>query len=218
MQPMALFDLDHTLLDDDSENIWTELLRQKGWITPADQQQFDTFYQEYLQGVLNMHRYYGFIFALLNRIPLETLRAMQSECVERIMAHNVRGVMLDKVRWHEAQGHVVAIVSATFDFITRPVATALGFEHALCTLAKMDGPRFAGQIDGIPCLGAGKITVVEAWMQGKPYTWQGSWFYSDSRNDIPLLERVDHAVAVTPDDTLRQHALDRGWVVLDCGD
>lgn len=218
MTRLAIFDLDNTLLGGDSDHAWGEYLIHAG-LVDAEQhrQRNDAFYQQYKQGILDMNEYFEFAIAPVVGFARNRLDALHAE----FMRLFVEPMMLPKaqalVDKHKADGDMCIIVTATNRFVTAPIAERLGVHDLLATDLEVLEGVFTGKIDGIPCFQGGKITKLEAWLQAQDNTalsLDNSVFYSDSFNDIPLLEVAGEAVAVDPDDTLRAHASTRGWPII----
>lgn len=218
MTRLAIFDLDNTLLGGDSDHAWGEYLIHAG-LVDAEQhrQRNDAFYQQYKQGILDMNEYFEFAIAPVVGFTKNRLDALHTE----FMRLFVEPMMLPKaqalVDKHKAEGDMCIIVTATNRFVTAPIAERLGVHDLLATDLEVLEGVFTGKIDGIPCFQGGKITKLEAWLQAQDNTalsLDNSVFYSDSFNDIPLLEVAGEAVAVDPDDTLRAHASTRGWPII----
>lgn len=212
---LAIFDLDNTLLAGDSDHAWGEFLAERGYVDGAwYKAQNDRFYSDYCRGELDIIAYSEFVFAVLARETPERLAAWQRE----FMQEKVAAMMLPKgrelVERHRAQGHRPLIITATNRFITAPIAAAFGVDDLIATEPEMRAGRYTGKVAGIPCYQHGKIERLRQWLAQTGESLAGAWFYSDSRNDIPLLEVVDHPVAVDPDEALRAHAASRGWAVL----
>lgn len=216
---LALFDLDGTLLPRDSDHAFGEFLIQLGWADAvAFKRRNDAFYDDYLQGRLDMDAYVDFATsAWRGRTPAEIEGASR-----RFVAEVVRPLLLppalELVRRHRDAGDLMALVTATNDFVTRPIAAELGIDTLIATDLARDGEgRVLGTIAGVPAFREGKITRVEAWLAGRGQSlaaFAQSTFYSDSTNDLPLLERVSHPVATNPGPALERIALERGWPVL----
>lgn len=216
---LALFDLDHTLLPLDSDHSWGEFTIRLGWCDRAEfGRRNDEFFAHYQAGTLDIAAYVRFATqAVVQRGPAQAAAAH-----ERFMAEVIRPAMrpaaLELVRSHQAAGDMVVITSATNEFVTRPIATAFGVEHLLATgLARGADGWFTGDIDGLPNMREGKVHRLQAWLADRGLDWDSvqATFYSDSMNDLPLLERVQHPVATNPDARLRALAQQRGWRVLD---
>lgn len=212
---LAIFDLDNTLLAGDSDHAWGEFLVGRG-LVEADwyRAQNDRFYADYCRGELDVIAYSEFVFAVLAREELSTLAAWHRD----FMAEKVSAMILPKGREllvkHREAGHRLLIITATNRFITAPIAAELGVSDLLATEPEMRDGRYTGKVAGIPCFQHGKIERLQQWLQENDESAEGCWFYSDSRNDIPLLEFATHPVAVDPDEPLRVHAAANSWPVL----
>ena len=215
--PVAIFDLDYTLLEGDSEVIWSQFLFEKGLAGKEWLERNQEYYRDYEDGELNFIESEEFLLQPLTRHPLETLLQFRSEFLERIRPI-IRPGMLERVHWHRIQGHIVLLITATNAFISEPIAALLQFENFICTRVKRLGEAYTNQIEGIPAHGAGKVRLLEQWLSSHGLTLEGSWGYSDSHNDLPLLQRVANPVAVTPDDRLRAYALEQGWKIIQASD
>ncbi|MEY1662875.1 HAD family hydrolase [Isoalcanivorax beigongshangi] len=216
---LAIFDLDNTLIGGDSDHLWGDYLVARGIIDAGDYKaRNDQFYQDYLNGSLDQMAYLRFAMAVLTQHPLEQLHQWRAE----FMRDELSKILLPKasalLQWHREQGHFLLIITATNDFVTAPIAELLGVDHMLATESELRDGRYTGEIVGVPCFQDGKIHNLNAWLATTDHTLDGAWFYSDSRNDLPLLEVVDHPVAVDPDDHLRAVANERGWSVISLRD
>lgn len=212
---LAIFDLDNTLLNGDSDHAWGEFLIEKGIVDGVFYKESnDRFYREYQLGLLDIHRYLEFALEPLTRHSKAELDALHREFMQSKVTP-MRLAQADALlAEHRARGDYLLIITATNSFVTRPIAAALGVDDILATDPEFDGTRFSGRIDGTPCFREGKVTRLKAWLEHNNHSLKSSWFYSDSHNDLPLLELVDNAVAVDPDDTLRAAAIKRGWQVI----
>lgn len=212
---LAIFDLDNTLLAGDSDHAWGEFLVRRGLVDGDHyREQNDRFYADYCRGQLDIVAYSEFVFAVLARETPATLAAWHRD----FMAEQVAGMILPKGREllqkHREQGHRLLIITATNTFITGPIAAELGVADLIATEPEIRDGRYTGKVSGTPCYQHGKITRLEQWLAATGESVEGAWFYSDSRNDIPLLEYVTHPVAVDPDEALRAHAAGNGWGIL----
>ena len=209
---LALFDLDNTLLAGDSDHSWGEFLCRHGHVdASAYQARNDAFYADYCAGKLDVVAYQNFSQAILGRTPMAVLAQWHAQ----FMAEVIEPLILPEgealLAQHRSQGDQLLIITATNRFVTGPIAARLGVENLLATECAMQDGRYLGRISGIPCYQQGKVTRLELWLQEQGLDLQDSYFYGDSRNDLPLLERVSHPVAVDPDDVLRSTARARGW-------
>lgn len=214
MTTVALFDLDKTLLPGDSDHGWGEFLVARGYVDALYYQgKNDYFYGQYTAGTLDIYEYCEFSFKVLADNDLATLNEWRQEYFDTIIAPMVRPQALALVKKHLDAGHLCALVTATNDFITAPIAQAFGFKHLIATRADMVDGRYTGKAAGVPNFQAGKITNVDQWLsqQGLSLDTVTSYFYSDSMNDFPLLERATFPVVVHPDDKLAAQAKARHW-------
>lgn len=217
---LALFDLDNTLLAGDSDHAWGEFLAEKGHVdAEAYAHANDRFFADYQAGTLNINAFCQFVFAVLARNTSDTLAQWHAE----FMRERIEPMLLPKAQAllekHRQLGHTLVIITATNQFVTGPIAQRLGVEHLIATQPEQDANgQYTGQVLGVPCFQEGKITRLEAWLKDHDDSLNGSWFYSDSRNDLPLLERVTHPVAVDADPILSGIADERGWQQLSLRD
>lgn len=216
---LALFDLDNTLLNGDSDHAWGEFLIEKGIVDGVFYKESnDRFYRQYQLGQLDIHAYLEFALEPLTRHGKTELDALHDE----FMQTKILPMRLPKAEAllakHRAAGDYLLIITATNLFVTAPIARALGVDDILATVPARDGARFTGKVEGTPCFREGKVTRLEEWLAHHQHSLAGSWFYSDSHNDLPLLQRVDNPVAVDPDDTLRAAAIRNGWPVISLRD
>ncbi|WP_153160927.1 HAD family phosphatase [Zoogloea sp. 1C4] len=215
---LVLFDLDNTLLAGDSDFEWAQFLISKGVL---DKEVYEArnqqFYDQYKAGTLDIFEFLDFQLKPLARHSRAQLDAWHQE----FMDTRVRPMMTPKaqalVKQHLDSGAVVAIVTATNSFVTGPIARAFGIPHLVATIPAQEDGAFTGKPRGTPAFKAGKIERVEAWLESLGLCWESfakSSFYSDSHNDLPLMNKVGNPVAVDPDDTLRAHAGNHGWPVI----
>ncbi len=214
---LAIFDLDNTLLAGDSDLGWGHYLVARGLY---DAQQYGAahagFYQDYLQGCLDIYAYQKFQLRVLIEHPLEEVLAWRADYVERTIKPMIAIHSFDLIEKHRAAGALLLIITATNRFVSEPIAELLGIDNLIATEPEQVNGRYTGELTGIPSYAEGKVKRLHLWAAQQGFDWQAaeSWFYSDSHNDIPLLEQVTHPVAVDPDDTLRSLALQRGWAVI----
>ncbi len=212
---LAIFDLDQTLIPGDSDYLWGVFLGEQGIVDAEEyERENERFYAEYRQGQLDIQAFLRFSFRVLKEHPMEDLLRWRAqflrEKIEPILTESARAL----VEQHRAQGHQLLIITATNAFITEPIAQSFGIDHLIATLPEMKEGRFTGEVAGIPAFREGKVQRLKAWLAETGTDLRGSYFYSDSHNDLPLLEQVDHPVAVNPDDRLRREAQLRGWPIL----
>ncbi|MCX8086008.1 MAG: HAD-IB family hydrolase [Rhodocyclaceae bacterium] len=215
---LALFDLDNTLLSGDSDFEWAQFLIGKGVLDrEVHEAKNRAFYEAYKAGTLDIHAFLQFQLAPLARHERRELDAWRREFVATRIAPLIGEPARALVKRHQEAGDVCAIVTATNSFVTGLIARAFGIEHLIATIPAQENGRFTGEPRGLPAFREGKIARVEAWLESLGFWWgsfEESWFYSDSLNDLPLLSKVTHPVAVDPDDTLRAHAARHGWPIL----
>ncbi|MBY0340651.1 MAG: HAD-IB family hydrolase [Rhodocyclaceae bacterium] len=215
---LVLFDLDNTLLSDDSDFQWAQFLISKGVL---DREVYESrnqvFFDNYKAGTLDIFEFLDFQLAPLARHAREVLDTWHREFMATVIRPVITQKARDLVNKHLAEDSIVAIVTATNVFVTSPIAREFGIPHLIGTVPAQEGGRFTGKPRGTPAFQKGKIERVEAWLESMGLWWgafESTHFYSDSRNDLPLLEIVSHPVAVDPDDTLRAHAEKMGWPVI----
>ena len=213
---LALFDLDHTLINGDSDSAWGIFLADIGAVD-ADQhrRKQHEYYAQYEQGTLNIDEFLSFQLSVLNQYPLNQLLEWREQFVEQVVVPMIESGKPELIEPHRERGDELLIVTATSDFVTRPIADRLGVKTLIATTAEKDGDNYTGRSTNTPCYGAGKVTRLKQWLQNNSHDMAGSTFYSDSHNDIPLLEYCENAVAVTPDQQLRAHAEQMGWPIID---
>lgn len=212
---LAIFDLDNTLLGGDSDHLWGEFVIEKGLVDhDVHRRQNDQFYADYCNGTLDIHAYQRFALApLVGRDPDE-LAQWHREFMQRHIEPIILPKGLEALERHRQAGDTLMIITATNAFVTRPIAERLGVAHLLATEPERDeNGYYTGEIVGIPTFQHGKVERLQQWLDEHGETLAGSWFYSDSHNDIPLLEAVDNPVAVDPDERLRAHAEQQGWPI-----
>ena len=213
---LALFDLDNTLLAGDSDFEWAQfLIEQKVVDREVYEARNQLFYDQYKAGTLDIHEFLDFQLKPLSRHPREQLDAWHREFMDRKIRPLIRAKARALVEHH--RGDLCAVITATNSFVTEPIAREFGIAYLVATEPAHRDGRFTGAVEGIPCFREGKVARLEAWLgeRGAPLaSFAESWFYSDSLNDLPLLERVSHPVAVDPDPTLRAHAERHGWPII----
>ena len=217
---LALFDLDNTLLAGDSDFEWAQFLISKGVVDKELQEAKNLqFYEQYKAGSLDIYEFLAFQLQPLARHSRAELDAWHREYVDK----HIRPIMTVKARTlvleHLAAGDLCAIVTATNSFVTGAIAREFGIQHLIGTIPAVDveSGAFSGQPTGTPSFQGGKITRVEAWLESLGLWWGSfaqSYFYSDSHNDLPLMQKVTTPIAVDPDDKLRAHATAAGWSLL----
>lgn len=220
MKPhLALFDLDHTLLPLDSDYAWGEFTQHIGWTDPVVfKRRNDEFYADYQAGRLDIHEYVRFATEAVRVKGRVQAEAAREQFLREVIRPAVRPEALALIQQHRDQGCLVMIVTATNEFVTRPIAQLLGIDELIAVELERDAQGWiTGEIAGIPSMREGKVQRLQQWLLARGWDWQDveTTFYSDSTNDLPLLGQVDHPVATNPDDRLREQAQQRGWPVLE---
>ena len=214
---VAIFDLDNTLIGGDSDYLWGEFLCDEGIITDREsfQKMNDYFYHQYEIGELDIYAWAEFSFKVLTEFSFDEL----SDLRQKFVYTKIKPIFLEKaqscINGHKENGHQVLVITASNTFITKPVVEMYGIRHLLATEPEFKSGRFTGKVSGIPCFQSGKIDNLMPWLEKNNESLIGSYFYSDSHNDLPLLELVDNPIAVNSDEILTSTAQENGWQVLD---
>jgi HAD superfamily hydrolase (TIGR01490 family) len=216
---IALFDLDNTLIGGDSDYLWGCFLAERGIVDGAYYERENRrFYDQYKAGVLDIHEFLRFQLRPLAEHDMATLHELRRDYI----AEKIEPILLPRARHlienHRNRGHTPVIITATNRFITSPIAALYGVEQLLATEPEVIANRYTGNVLDVPCFREGKLDKLESWLQARGWNFEGSWFYSDSHNDLPLLSAVTHPIAVDPDEILRRHAETHGWKVISLRD
>jgi len=216
---LAIFDLDNTLLDGDSDHLWGVFLTTQGAVDPVHyERENDRFYEEYKAGSLNILEFLRFSLKPLGEHSMEQLKNWHNQ----FLLESIHPIILEKglslIKQHKEKGDTLMIITATNSFVTAPIADALGIEHLIATDPEIKNGRYTGEVIGTPSFQQGKVERLNQWLEIHGETLVGSHFYSDSHNDLPLLEIVDHPIAVDPDQALKMAAEERGWPVISLRD
>jgi len=216
---LTLFDLDNTLLRGDSDYEWGQYLIEVGAVDRALYEQSNQrFYDEYKAGTLDIQAFLSFALKPLATYPESQLQAWRAHFIEKRIQPRITADALKLVQEEQQRSNLVAIVTATNRFVTTPIAELFGIEHLIATDPERDGNgKFTGRVAGTPSFREGKIKRVDEWLASLDHHWdqfEETRFYSDSLNDLPLLERVKEPIAVNPDPILKEHALQAGWPIL----
>lgn len=212
---LALFDLDDTLLDGDCDQLWGRYLVARGALDAAVfQAALQRFGRAYANGTLDIGNLLEFQLGLLSRLPQDTLPAWREEFARDWLIPRISATARTLVDSHRERGHHLIIITATNDFLAEPVAVHLGMDTLLASEAERTDGRLTGRVAGAPCFREGKLLRLCTWMRDREHRLSDSWFYTDSHNDLPLLEQVGHPHAVNPDPDLAREAGKRGWPVL----
>ena len=212
---LALFDLDNTLLAGDSDYLWGVFLVEKGLVEASLYEEAnERFYKQYADGELDIHEFLNFSLNPLSKIAADTLNELHEEFMESHIRPIMTSIGQDTINRHKQSGDTTLIITATNSFVTAPIAKAFGVEHLIATEPEIIDGKYTGKIAGIPSFQEGKITRLNDWMTKNNKSLLNSTFYSDSHNDLPLLEVVDNPIVVDGDDTLRDVAEERNWQVI----
>lgn len=213
---LAIFDLDHTLLNGDSDYLWGEYMVANHIVDKAEYQRLNkSFVEDYHRGKLDNDRYLQFALHPLTMHPVEQLYAWRQDYVETWIKPIIATGTPALLGKHRRQGDTLIIISATNLFITAPIAELLDITNILATEPEIINNRYTGNYLGTPTYKEGKVTSITQWLETRDHSLDDSYFYSDSINDLPLLEQVSQPVAVNPDEPLSQIANQRNWPILD---
>jgi len=212
---LAIFDLDNTLIGGDSDFLWGEFIGEEGIVDAnAYRKKNEYFYQQYDLGTLDIYAWLEFCLEPLTRYSMTELQELH----HRFMIQKIEPILLDKaqncINRHKERGDTVLVITASTSFVTAPIVKKYGINHLLATEPEIKAGRYTGGVSGLPCFQSGKIEKLMPCLQKNEETLTGSTFYSDSHNDLPLLELVDNPVAVNADKILTKIAEKKGWEVL----
>lgn len=212
---LAIFDLDNTLIAGDSDHLWGQFLIEQGVVDREYyERENDRFLEEYKDGSLDIHEFLRFSLQPLAAHSLGELQDWHTQFMEEKIAPIMLPSAMELLQKHRDEGAVLLIITATNLFVTAPIAELLGVDDLLATEPEFRDGRYTGEVIDPPCFREGKVAQLERWLHQQGHNLAQSWFYSDSHNDLPLLERVTYPVAVDPDDTLKQHARMKGWPII----
>lgn len=212
---LALFDLDNTILAGDSDYNWSRFLIQEGYLDGAiHAEKNEKFYADYKAGTLDIYAFVEFQFKPLARNPRTVLNQLLKKYVEEVIKPMITEKARALVKRHQDEGDLIIVITATNSFITKPIAELFGIENLIGTDPEEKEGEFTGKVSGLPSFKEGKVTRLEVWLKGKNLSlasFEKSYFYSDSHNDLPLMQKVTHPVAVDSDDVLSEYAKSKGW-------
>jgi HAD superfamily hydrolase (TIGR01490 family) len=212
---LAIFDLDNTILAGDSDYNWSRFLIQEGYLDGAiHAEKNEKFYADYKAGTLDIYAFVEFQFKPLARNPRTVLNQLLKKYVEEVIKPMITEKARALVKRHQDEGDLIIVITATNSFITKPIAELFGIENLIGTDPEEKEGEFTGKVSGLPSFKEGKVTRLEAWLKGKNLSlasFEKSYFYSDSHNDLPLMQKVTHPVAVDSDDVLSEYAQSKGW-------
>ena len=212
---IALFDLDNTLIAGDSDFLWGCFLVEQGIVDAAlYERENQRFYDQYRVGELDIHEFLDFQLRPLSEHSLDTLQQWRRQYVEE----KITPILLPRAQTlidrHRQQGDTLVVITATNRFITGPIVELYDIPHLLATEPEILNDQYTGKVSGIPCFQDGKVEQLSGWLVENQQSLQDSWFYSDSHNDLPLLNKVTHPVAVDPDEILERHARNNDWPII----
>lgn len=212
---LAIFDLDNTLIGGDSDHAWGNYLVEEGIVDPELYREAnDRFYKQYQQGTLDILDYLAFALRPLAEHPLEKLCALRDTFLEDHIEPLMLPAAAELLAQHRRRGDTLLIITATNRFVTEPIAKRLGVDHLIATDPEIQNGVYTGRVAGTPSFQAGKVERLYQWLRETGMDLDGAWFYSDSHNDLPLLEAVPNPVAVDPDPILDAEARSRHWPIL----
>ncbi len=212
---IAIFDLDNTLLGGDSDALWGSFIAEQGVVDAAFYaKENQRFYEEYQTGKLDIEAFLNFSLKPLAELAPATLSRLHKQFMQEKIAPILLPAAKELLKKHRDQGHLLMIITATNRFVTAPIAQLLGVDTLIATDPEVINNRYSGKFSGIPCFQDGKVKRLDQWLEAQNRALGESWFYSDSHNDLPLLERVTHPIAVDPDPRLAKHATQCGWPLI----
>ncbi len=213
--PLAIYDLDETLINADCSLLWLQFLIDRGLTGPAIMDNAKELDRRYHQGQLDMHDYVALqLRPHIGQTPAEATQEVELFIKEYVQPR-IRPAAVESIRRHKARGDRCLVISASIDFLVEPIAAHLGIEDAIGVRIELNEGRITGRADGPICYREGKVLHLNRWLELQGEQTEGSWFYSDSHNDLPLLEQVDNPVGVSPDEKLAELCTQRGWARVD---
>lgn len=216
---LAIFDLDNTLLNGDSDYLWGQFLAQQGHVDRAFyEKENQRFYDEYTAGTLDIFEFLEFSLAPLAKMEMSELTQLHNQFMQEYIRPAITNKSRALIQQHTDKRDTLLIITATNLFITAPIAKELGIQNIIATEPEIINNRYSGKVSGTPCFREGKVERLADWLKQTGDNLADSCFYSDSHNDLPLLEMVKRPIAVDPDDTLRSHAEMKGWDIISLRD
>ncbi len=216
---LAIFDLDNTLLNGDSDYLWGQFLAQQGHVDRAFyEKENQRFYDEYTAGTLDIFEFLEFSLAPLAKMEMNELTQLHNQFMQEYIRPAITNKSRALIQQHTDKRDTLLIITATNLFITAPIAKELGIQNIIATEPEIINNRYSGKVSGTPCFREGKVERLADWLKQTGDNLADSCFYSDSHNDLPLLEMVKQPIAVDPDDTLRSHAEMKGWDIISLRD
>jgi len=217
--PLAIFDLDNTLIAGDSDDLWGQYLIDKG-LRDAHNfgKQNAAYYQDYLDGRLDIQAFLNFQLQILAEHPKHQLKQWREDYINQLIKPKILPKAQQLIEQKRQTGHDLLIITATNRFITQPIAELLNIDQLIAPEVEQKNGQYTGKTYGIPSFGQGKVTRLQTWLKQQQKNLKNSYFYSDSHNDIPLLQQVTHPIAVDPDTKLQNHAKTHGWDIISLRD
>lgn len=213
---LVIFDLDNTLLSGDSDYEWGRFLVEQGLVDgEVYERENAKFYRAYAEGSLDILAFLAFALKPLSNQPMETLNRWHTEFMREKILPLITDSARALVKQHQNTGDAVLIVTATNRFVTEPIAKEFGIKHLIATDLEQVDNCYTGRVSGIPCFREGKIEKLQTWLKANNQNLEDSTFYSDSHNDLPLLNLVSRPIAVNPDTSLHSHAKQHRWTIID---
>jgi HAD superfamily hydrolase (TIGR01490 family) len=214
MTNLVLFDMDHTLVSADTSNSWNEFLYHEGFIDKNSRQQRIKFWQDYVNGVLDLDIFYHYEIEILKSIPKVKRLELRTKYISQIIVPHILAKGQSEIAKHKTANKPVVIITATVSFLARAVAEAFNVDAVICTEEEIIHNEYTGKVLLTPCMGKGKLVNLKNWLTTHQLTPTKTTFYSDSHNDLPLLNEVDIPIAVDPDPILTQVATDKNWPII----
>jgi HAD superfamily hydrolase (TIGR01490 family) len=212
---LAIFDLDNTLLGGDSDYLWGQFLVEKGIVDRKHYEEANArFYEDYKNGTLDIVQFLEFALRPLASNPVDALWRWRTQFIEEKIRPLLLPAAVALIEKHRRAGNTPIIITATNHFVTEPIARLYGIEHLVATTPEFENGWYTGRFVGTPCFQEGKVHRLHQWLAENDHDLEGSWFYSDSHNDLPLLLLVDFPVAVDPDEKLKTYAEQKKWPVI----
>lgn len=216
---LTIFDLDETLIAADSDHEWGQYVVDKGLVDAQEhKKKNDDFYEQYKAGQLDIDEYLQFSCSVLTQYSIEDLHRFRAEFVAQRILPIILEKAQDLVKKHRQLGDTLLVITSTIEFVTRPIVDEFGIDILIAPDPEIVANRYTGRIVGVPSFAAGKVTRLEQWLANRQDSLEGSFFYSDSHNDLPLLRLVDNPVAVDPDPILREKAEENQWPIISLRD
>ena len=212
---LAIFDLDETLIATDSDRAWGNFLITKGLVDESVYKfQNEQFYTDYKRGVLDINAYLAFSCSVLTKFSIQDLKKFHREFVSTFITPFLLPKAMELIKYHRLRGDRLLVITSTNQFVAEPIVSLLGIDTMIAPQLEIKENKYTGRILGIPSFGEGKVIRIKEWVRRKGETLEGSYFYTDSHNDLPLLKIVSNPIAVDPDNLLRSEAKKEKWSII----